>query len=69
MFMRKRISEKVSEENSRRDFLKTAGFLSLGIAGASVLTNCVSPVSDSSVNKSAVKGDLFKGKPVSYQAD
>jgi unsaturated rhamnogalacturonyl hydrolase len=67
MLMRKRISEKVTKENSRRDFLKTAGLLSVGIAGTSVLTNCVSPASDSSENKSSGKGDLFKGKPVSNE--
>jgi len=49
--------------NSRRNFLKNTGVISLGLAG--LTTGAISCKSDSNIGKEPVKtmGDLFKGKP------
>jgi unsaturated rhamnogalacturonyl hydrolase len=53
-----------SDDRSRRNFLKKAGGLSVGLAGTSLLTSCAS----SEVKTEAKKaGTLFYGKPVSNE--
>ncbi len=61
------ILKEESKENSpsRRDFLKKTGVFSLGIAGTSILTNCASEDSKSSVKKLKKDEGLFYGEPVS----
>jgi hypothetical protein len=53
-----------SDNRSRRNFIKKAGGLSVGLAGTSLLTGCTT----SEVKTEIIKpGTLFSGKPVSNE--
>jgi unsaturated rhamnogalacturonyl hydrolase len=55
-------SENSLAENSRRDFLKKAAVISVGMAGTAVLTNCASN-DHGHMKNPADNNSLFKGKP------
>jgi unsaturated rhamnogalacturonyl hydrolase len=52
------------DNRSRRNFLKKAGGISIGLAGAQILTGCAVPSEEKKINK---QGTLFTGKPVSLE--
>lgn len=53
-----------SNHRSRRNFLKNAGGISLGLAGAQLLTGCAVTSDEKKVKE---QGTLFTGKPVSRE--